>query len=205
MNSIEIKHLSDLKPLQKNARRRTPRSAGMIVESLHEVGAARSGVVDENFTILAGNGTAEALAEAGIEKVKVVEADGNEWVVVKRTGLSDEQKRKLALYDNRTAELADWDLEVLLNEAKEIDLSAMWSKSELDAMVADDLDALIAGSVTGEESGASSRLVFSDEESGASQGERFRVVVTGPKENYEETLQELKGVCKKIDGVAIIQ
>lgn len=73
----EIKTIADLIPQQPNARRRTPHGAGMIVKSLQEVGAARSGVIDENGVILAGNGAWEALAEAEIEKVKVVEADGN--------------------------------------------------------------------------------------------------------------------------------
>jgi ParB-like chromosome segregation protein Spo0J len=66
----------------------------MIVDALREVGAARSGVIDEEGRILAGNATWEALAEAGIERVKVVEADGEEWVVVKRSGLTEEQKRR---------------------------------------------------------------------------------------------------------------
>ena len=126
-------HLSDLRPLtdRENARRRTPRSAAMLVESLHAVGAARSGVVDEDLRILAGNGTYEALAQAGIEKVRIVEADGNEWIVVQRKGLTEEQKKKLALYDNRTGELAMWDAEVILEQAKEIDLSGMWTEEEL--------------------------------------------------------------------------
>ena len=83
-----IKTLKDLKPDVKNARKHNPRNIGMIADALREVGAARSGVCDEDGNILAGNGTYEALAEAGIEKVKVVEADGNEWVVVKRKGLT---------------------------------------------------------------------------------------------------------------------
>lgn len=95
----EIKHLSDLHPDQRNARKHNPRNIGMVADSLREVGAARSGVIDEDGNILAGNGTWEALAEAGIERVKVVEADGNEWVVVRRKGLTEEQKRKLSLYE----------------------------------------------------------------------------------------------------------
>ena len=80
--------LKDLKPDVKNARKHNPRNIGMIADAFREVGVARSGVVDEDLNILAGNGTYEALAEAGFEKVKVVEADGNEWVVVKRKGLT---------------------------------------------------------------------------------------------------------------------
>ena len=46
------------------------------MKSLEEVGAARSGVIDEDSNILAGNGTFEALSAVGIDKVRVVEASG---------------------------------------------------------------------------------------------------------------------------------
>ena len=108
-----ITNLKDLIPDQTNGRKHNPRNVGMITDAIQEVGVSRSGVIDEHGNILAGNGTFEALAEAGIDKVKVVEADGREWVVVKRTGLTKEQKVKLALYDNRTAELAAWDTDNL--------------------------------------------------------------------------------------------
>jgi ParB-like chromosome segregation protein Spo0J len=122
--------LSDLKQDPKNARKHNPRNIGMIEKSIREVGAARSGVIDENGTILAGNGTYEALAAAGIERVKIVEADGNEWVVVQRSGLTEQQKRQLALADNRTAELAEWDGPML--EQQGVDLEAWFNVQELE-------------------------------------------------------------------------
>lgn len=128
--------LSDLKPDQKNARKHNPRNIGMVANSLREVGAARSGVIDEKGNILAGNGTYEALSEAGIEKVKIVQADGNEWVVVQRKGLSEKQKLKLALYDNRSAELAEWDKEVLADIDPEI-MESMFSTDELEDLLDD--------------------------------------------------------------------
>lgn len=125
----KINTLADLQTDKRNARRHTPRNIGMIENSIRQVGVARSGVIDENGLILAGNGTYEALAAAGIERVKVVEADGNEWVVVKRTGLTEEQKQLLALADNRTAELAEWDGSML--SALEIDLAPWFTDQEL--------------------------------------------------------------------------
>jgi DNA modification methylase len=132
--------LKDLKPDTKNARKHNPRNIGMIADALREVGAARSGVIDEDGNILAGNGTYEALAEAGIEKVKIVEADGNEWVVVKRSGLTKKEKAKLALYDNRTAELADWDIDNLglLDDEHENIFDNIFSQDELDELFGDD-------------------------------------------------------------------
>lgn len=110
---MEIKTLADLKPDKQNARKHNPRNIGMIAKAIGEVGVGRSIVIDEEGNILAGNGTVEALAECGITDVRVIKANGNEIIAVQRYGMTEEQKKKLALYDNRTAELADWDAEVL--------------------------------------------------------------------------------------------
>lgn len=106
--------LGDLKQDPANCRRHNPRNIGAIVNTLQQVGFARSIVVDENLKILAGNGAVEAAGEAGIEKVRVIQASGNEVIAVQRVGLTDEQKAKLAIADNRTGELADWDAGQLL-------------------------------------------------------------------------------------------
>ena len=49
-----------------NRRTRTPRNVAMIVAALQQVGASRSIVIDEHNAILAGNGVAEAAAQATI-------------------------------------------------------------------------------------------------------------------------------------------
>lgn len=118
----DITHIKDLKPDQRNARKHNARNIGMIEDALNEVGAARSIVIDEDGRILAGNGTVEAAAQAGIERVKVVEASGEEIVAVRRRGLTEKQKRRLALFDNRTAELAEWErdeISAIANESRE--------------------------------------------------------------------------------------
>lgn len=107
----DITHIGDLKPDRDNRRAHNPRNVGMIEDALHKVGAGRSIVIDENGMILAGNATIEAAALAGIENVQVVKTDGNTIIAVQRDNLTDEQKRDLGLYDNRTAELATWDVE----------------------------------------------------------------------------------------------
>lgn len=133
-----ISHLRDLKHDPKNARRHNPRNIGMIEKSLNEVGAARSIVIDENGVVLAGNGLIDAAAQAGIEKVKVVEASGDEIIAVRRTGLSAKQKKRLAIYDNRSSELSEWDADVIADIAKsEKDLlEGMFEEKELREIVA---------------------------------------------------------------------
>ena len=128
----KIMRIKDLKQDKNNARQHNPRNIEMIEAALREVGAARSGVIDEDGRVLAGNATLEALTKAGIGKVKVVDAKGDEWVVVRRSGLTEEQKKKLAIYDNRTSELAEWDLSVLEN--LNVDLSQWFLPYELTAI-----------------------------------------------------------------------
>lgn len=128
---MPIQTIEDLTPDPRNARRHTPRNIGVIERSLGEVGAARSIVIDEDGVILAGNATTEAAMQAGITRVRVIEADGNELIAVQRRGLTPEQKVKLALADNRAAELAEWEPDVLAEIAAEMDVSGLFRADEL--------------------------------------------------------------------------
>lgn len=124
----------------RNARRRTERSSALIEASLSEFGAARSIVIDEQGTVLAGNGTLEAASSIGIENVLVVPADGNTLVAVQRTDLSDRQKRRYAIADNRASDLSEWDAETLselVEEDPELHLDSYFSDAELNQLMAD--------------------------------------------------------------------
>jgi DNA modification methylase len=120
-----------LKPDPKNARKRTERSATLIGESLKRYGAARSIVIDEDDRILAGNGTVEQAKAAGISKVRVIETDGDEIIAVRRKGLTDQDKIGLAIADNRTADLAEWDAEMLRQLDAEYDLTPWFFEDEI--------------------------------------------------------------------------
>jgi len=138
--------LAELKPDPHNARRHTPRNIGMIRQSLGEIGAARSIVIDENGVILAGNGVIEAAADAGIEHVQIVDADGETIIAVRRSGLTPEQKTRLALYDNRASELSDWEpleLAALLEEG--FDFGAMFTDKEIMSILDGAADVLLEG------------------------------------------------------------
>ena len=118
----------------KNARRRTDRSSLLIKQSLEKYGAARSIVIDEENRILAGNGTIEGAKAAGIKNVRIIETDGDEIIAVKRTGLSEDEKVGLALADNRTADLSEWDQEMLHQLSEEHDLSPWFEQEDLDEL-----------------------------------------------------------------------
>jgi DNA modification methylase len=104
---------ADLTPDTRNARRHGKRNIDAIAAALREVGAARSIVINERGIILAGEGTVKAAAKIGIRKLKVVDAAGDELVAVRRSGLSKKQQARLALFDNRTNELSEWNDEAL--------------------------------------------------------------------------------------------
>ncbi len=127
----ETAPISSLIPDPRNARRHTDRNLGLIEQALREVGAARSIVVDESGTILAGNATVQAAQRAGLDRVRIVETDRAELIAVRRSGLTPGQNRRLALLDNRTAEPAEWDTEMLASLAEDTDLSGLWEPDEL--------------------------------------------------------------------------
>ena len=127
--------ISELKSDHKNARRRTDRSSDLIKESLQRYGAARSIVIDEENRILAGNGTIEGAKAAGIKNLRIIETDGDEIIAVKRTGLTEDQKVGLALADNRTADLSEWDQEMLHQLSEEHDISPWFDQDDLNEIL----------------------------------------------------------------------
>lgn len=127
--------IKDLKHDHKNARKRTDRSAALIAESLKRYGAARSIVIDEDGRILAGNGTVEGARKAGISKLRIIEAEGDELIAVRRAGLSEDEKVGLALADNRSSDLSEWDNEMLRQLSEEHDLTPWFEDDELLAEV----------------------------------------------------------------------
>lgn len=127
--------INNLKSDHKNARKRTDRSATLIAESLKRYGAARSIVIDEDGRILAGNGTVEGAKKAGIDKVRIIEAEGDELIAVRRTGLTEDEKVGLALADNRSSDLSEWDNDMLRQLSEEHDITPWFEDDELLAEV----------------------------------------------------------------------
>ena len=98
----------------RNYRKHTDKNLNLIKKSLKECGAGRSILIDNQGEIIAGNATYQNAEKLGIP-VKIIETDGKELVVVKRTDLNttDAKRKKLALLDNSTADKVEWDLDNL--------------------------------------------------------------------------------------------
>jgi hypothetical protein len=109
--------ISDFEQDPRNANRGTERGGELLAESLRELRAGRSILVDKNGTIIAGNKTARAAIEAGLTDAIIVPTDGSKLVVVQRTDLdleTDQQATRLAILDNRVSQVdLEWDPTIL--------------------------------------------------------------------------------------------
>lgn len=95
----------------------------LIKKSLEECGAGRSILIDNENEIIAGNGVYEQAKKLGIP-VKIIENNGKELVVIKRTDLkTEDQKRKiLSVLDNSTSDSSEFNIEKLENNFGGIEL-----------------------------------------------------------------------------------
>lgn len=108
----QILKLSEIIPYENNARK-NDKAVKDVAESIKQCGYIAPIIVDENNIILAGHTRYKALKKLGYKEV----------TVRKVTGLTEEQKRKYRLLDNKTNELAEWDFEKLKDEIYGLDFS----------------------------------------------------------------------------------
>lgn len=99
---------------KRNYRKHSDKNKKLINKSLSENGAGRSILIDANDEIIAGNGVFEQAQALGL-KTKVIETDGSELVVVKRTDLQtdDDKRKRLAVLDNSTSDSSEFDVDLL--------------------------------------------------------------------------------------------
>ena len=105
---------NEIKFDERNYRKHSDQNKALIKKSLEELGAGRSVLLDNENSLIAGNGVYEQAKALGIP-VRVVETDGSELIAVKRTDVAtkDEKRKKLALADNAASDISEWDIPVL--------------------------------------------------------------------------------------------
>jgi ParB-like chromosome segregation protein Spo0J len=123
---LEKIKISELSCDPANARKHPDRNIETIVASLKRFGQQKPIVIDSTNVVRAGNGTLEAARSMGWTEIDCV-----------RTSLKGSDAIAYAIADNRTAELAEWDDDVLA--------------ASLNGLLADDPDLLNAAGFSDEE------------------------------------------------------
>lgn len=107
---VELVPIAALCPNPKNPRKHSRGQIKRLAAIIREIGIINPISVDENMMILAGHGRREAARLAGLTVVPIIRYDH----------LTPEQKRAYVLADNRIAEQAGWDRDLLAIEFAEI-------------------------------------------------------------------------------------
>ncbi len=87
MAKLKTAKISDIRFDDKNINKGSEYGMSLLNRSITETGMGRSLLADKNGVLIAGNKTLEAAAAIGINKMTIVETDGKEIIVVKRTDL----------------------------------------------------------------------------------------------------------------------
>jgi DNA modification methylase len=111
--NIEYMNISVLKIYKRNAKIHSEKQIAKIVESIKTFGIVTPIIADKNHEIIAGHGRLEALKQLGYKKVPVIMLEH----------LTDAQAKAYRLADNRIAEDAEYDKDVLKIELQELSLS----------------------------------------------------------------------------------
>jgi ParB-like chromosome segregation protein Spo0J len=130
MKTVTIK-VSDLSADPANARKHDDRNIDSIIASLRRFGQQKPIVIDASKVVRAGSGTLEAAKRIGWETIECVE-----------TSLKGSDAIAYAIADNRTAELAEWDSDILaaqlsglLTDDEALANAAGFSTEEIEAML----------------------------------------------------------------------
>ncbi len=131
-----VRSLSELKPNRRNARTHSRRQIHQIADSIAEFGFNNPILIDEDDVIIAGHGRAEAAKLLGLTEVPTVCL----------THMSEAQKRAYVIADNKLAEKAGWDKDILAIEfqalfelSPKLDLTVTgFELAEIDLILQDD-------------------------------------------------------------------
>ena len=103
---LEKMAIADLTPQDRNPRTHSKKQVGQIAESIRRFGFNNPVLVDGAGKIVAGHGRVEAARVVGMTHVPVLRLEH----------MTEAEKRAYVIADNRLAELAGWDNELLALE-----------------------------------------------------------------------------------------
>lgn len=110
---IEYLPIKALKPYEKNTRKHQKKDIDNIARSIEKFGMNDPIGIWKDNIIVEGHGRLLACKQLGMTEVPCVRLDH----------LTDEQRREYAIAHNATAELSEWDFDILPDELADLDLS----------------------------------------------------------------------------------
>jgi len=108
--TVETRAIASLTPYQNNARTHSAQQIQQIADSIKAFGWTNPILIDEAGKIIAGHGRLEAAKLLGLDHVPVLPL----------AGMNDIQKRAYIIADNKLAENAGWDNDILRVELVEL-------------------------------------------------------------------------------------
>ena len=178
---IEQRSLSALIPYAKNARTHSDAQIAEIAGSIRRFGFVNPVLVGDDDVLIAGHGRVLAARLAGIQEVPAIVL----------AGLTERQRRALALADNRIALNSGWDAELLRSEIEALqdageDIDGLGFGADELAGLFDDGDPLTVKTVE-------TRDV----------SDRFWISIRGPLKDQAEALQQLQSVMASLSEVEV--
>lgn len=110
---IDYIDITLLKPYKRNAKIHSKKQIAKIIQSVKTFGVVTAILVNKNYEVIAGHGRLEALKELGYTKIPVIMLEH----------LSEAQVRAYRLADNKIAQDATYDEELLKIELQELIIS----------------------------------------------------------------------------------
>ncbi len=104
--NIVEKAIAELIPYANNARSHSDYQIGLIASSIQQFGFNVPILIDDNNTIISGHGRLKAAQKIKLETVPTIEL----------SHLTEAQRKAFILADNKIAEHATWDEEMLASE-----------------------------------------------------------------------------------------
>ena len=104
--AVEDVLIADLKSAPRNARTHSEAQIGLIAKSIEKFGFTNPVLTDQSRNVIAGHGRIAAARKLGWSSVPCLQV----------REMSDDQKRAYLIADNRLAERAGWDKEILAIE-----------------------------------------------------------------------------------------
>jgi len=109
MKVVNVK-IVELKPYVKNAKKHPENQIELLKKNIEKFGFTTPILIDEKNNVIAGHG--RLIVMQGLNKEEIP--------CVRMENLSNEEVKALRLADNRIAEMGDWDMDLVIEELKEL-------------------------------------------------------------------------------------